>query len=112
MKKYIYIPFAIWAVAATTLGIVFKNYYLMTSWIWLPAAVLLTLAVSFEVFIDVGSLLRKKKERNIKDGCDICLFKESAKFSEDNKCLGSVMDENHKFGEMCKYYKRHITTTE
>ena len=112
MKKYIYIPFAIWVVAATALGIVFKNYYLMTSWIWLPALVLLTLAVAFEAFIDIGSLLRKKKERNIKDGCDICLFKESAKFSEDNKCLGCVMDENHKFGEMCKYYKRHITTTE
>lgn len=110
MKKYIYILFALWVVVATTLGIVFKNCYLMTSWIWLPAIVLLTLAVTLEVFIDIGSLLRKKKERNIKDGCDICLFKESAKFSEDNKCLGCAMDENHKFGEMCRYYKRHITT--
>ena len=112
MKKYIYIPFALWVVVATALGIVFKNYYLMTSWIWLPALVLLTLAVAFEVFIDIGSLLRKKKERNIKDGCDICLFKESAKFSAENKCLGCTMDDNHKFGEMRKYYKRHITTTE
>ena len=109
MKKYIYISFALWVVAATALGIVFKNYYLMTSWIWLPTIVLLTLAVTFEVFVDIGSLLRKKQERNIKDGCDICLFNESAKYSEDNKCLGCVMDENHKFGEMCKYYKRHIT---
>ena len=109
MKKYIYIPFALWAVAATALGIVFKNYCLLTSWLWLPAVVLLTLAVTFEVFVDIGSLLRKKQERNIKDGCDICLFNESAKYSEDNKCLGCVMDENHKFGEMCKYYKRHIT---
>ena len=109
MKKYIYISFALWVVAATALGIVFKNYYLMTSWLWLPAFVLLTLAVTFEVFVDIGSLLRKKQERNIKDGCDICLFNESAKYSEDNKCLGCVMDENHKFGEMCRYYKRHIT---
>ena len=109
MKKYIYIPFALWVVAATALGIVFKNCYLMTSWLWLPAVVLLTLAVTFEVFVDIGSLLRKKQERNIKDGCDICLFNESAKYSEDNKCLGCVMDENHKFGEMCRYYKRHIT---
>ena len=109
MKKYIYIPFALWVVAAIALGIVFKNYYLLTSWLWLPAAVLLTLAVTFEVFVDIGSLLRKKQERNIKDGCDICLFNESAKYSEDNKCLGCAMDENHKFGEMCKYYKRHIT---
>ena len=109
MKKYIYILFALWVVIATALGIVFKNCYLMTSWIWLPAIVLLTLAVTFEVFVDIGSLLRKKQERNIKDGCDICLFNESAKYSEDNKCLGCVMDENHKFGEMCKYYKRHIT---
>ena len=109
MKKYIYIPFALWVVAATALGIVFKNYYLMTSWLWLPAVVLLTLAVTFEVFVDIGSLLRKKQERNIKDGCDICLFNESAKYSEDNKCLGCVMDENHQFGEMCRYYKRHIT---
>ena len=109
MKKYIYIPFAVWVVAATALGIVFKNYYLMTSWLWLPAVVLLTLAVAFEVFVDIGSLLRKKQERSIKDGCDICLFNESAKYSEDNKCLGCVMDENHKFGEMCRYYKRHIT---
>lgn len=109
MKKYIYILFALWVVVATALGIVFKNYYLLTSWLWLPANVLLTLAVAFEVFIDIGSLLRKKQERNIKDGCDICLFNESAKYSEDNKCLGCVMDENHKFGEMCRYYKRHIT---
>ena len=109
MKKYIYILFALWVVAATALGIVLKNYYLLTSWLWLPAVVLLTLAVTFEVFVDIGSLLRKKQERNIKDGCDICLFNESAKYSEDNKCLGCVMDENHKFGEMCKYYKRHIT---
>ena len=109
MKKYIYILFALWVVIATALGIVFKNCYLMTSWLWLPAVVLLTLAVTFEVFVDIGSLLRKKQERNIKDGCDICLFNESAKYSEDNKCLGCVMDENHKFGEMCKYYKRHIT---
>ena len=109
MKKYIYISFALWVVAATALGIVFKNCYLMTSWLWLPAVVLLTLAVTFEVFVDIGSLLRKKQERNIKDGCDICLFNESAKYSEDNKCLGCVMDENHKFGEMCRYYKRHIT---
>ena len=109
MKKYIYIPFDLWVVIATALGIVFKNCYLMTSWLWLPAVVLLTLAVTFEVFVDIGSLLRKKQERNIKDGCDICLFNESAKYSEDNKCLGCVMDENHKFGEMCKYYKRHIT---
>lgn len=109
MKKYIYILFALWVVIATALGIVFKNCYLMTSWLWLPAVVLLTLAVAFEVFVDIGSLLRKKQERNIKDGCDICLFNESAKYSEDNKCLGCVMDENHKFGEMCRYYKRHIT---
>ena len=109
MKKYIYILFALWVVVATALGIVFKNCYLMTSWLWLPAVVLLTLAVTFEVFVDIGSLLRKKQERNIKDGCDICLFNESAKYSEDNKCLGCVMDENHKFGEMCRYYKRHIT---
>ena len=112
MKKYIYILFALWWVIATALAIVFINCYLMTSWIWLPAIVLLTLAVTFEVFVDIGSLLRKKQERNIKDGCDICLFNESAKYSEDNKCLGCVMDENHKFGEICKYYKRHITTTE
>ena len=109
MKKYIYILFALWVVVATALGIVFKNCYLMTSWLWLPAVVLLTLAVTFEVFVDIGSLLRKKQERNIKDGCDICLFNESAKYYEDNKCLGCVMDENHKFGEMCRYYKRHIT---
>lgn len=109
MKKYIYILFALWVVVATALGIVFKNYYLLTSWLWFPAVVLLTLAVAFEVFVDIGSLLRKKQERSIKDGCDICLFNESAKYSEDNKCLGCVMDENHKFGEMCKYYKRHIT---
>ena len=110
MKKYIYILFVLWVVVATALGIVFTNCYLMTSWLWLPAVVLLTLAVTFEVFVDIGSLLRKKQERNIKDGCDICLFNESAKYSEDNKCLGCVMDENHKFGEMCRYYKRHITT--
>ena len=67
MKKYIYIPFALCVVAATALGIVFKNYYRMTSWIWLPAIVLLTLAVTLEVFIDIGSLLRKKREKNIKD---------------------------------------------
>ena len=109
MKKYIYIAFALWVVIASALGIVFKNCYLMTSWLWLPAIVLLTLAVTFEVFVDIGSLLRKKQERSIKDGCDICLFNESAKYSEDNKCLGCVMDENHKFGEMCRYYKRHIT---
>ena len=110
MKKYIYILFALWLVVATALGILTKNYYLLTSWLWLPAIVLLTLAVTFEVFIDVGSLLRKKQERNIKDGCEICLFKESAKYSEDNKCLGCVMDENHHFGEICKYYRRHITS--
>lgn len=109
MKKYIYILFALWVVVATALGIVFKNYYLLTSWLWLPAIVLLTLAVTLEVFVDIGSLLRKKQERSIKDGCDICLFAESAKYSEDNKCLGCVMDENHKYGEMCGYYKRHIT---
>ena len=109
MKKYIYILFALWVVVTTALGIVFKNYYLLTSWLWLPAIVLLTLAVTFEMFVDIGSLLRKKQERSIKDGCDTCLFQESAKYSEDNKCLGCVMDENHKFGEMCKYYKRHIT---
>ena len=112
MKNYNYNSFALWVVAATALGIVFKNCYLMTSWKLLPAIGFLTLAATFEVFIDIGSLLRKKKERNIKDGCDICLFKESAKYSEDNKCLGCTMDENHKFGEMCKYYKRHISTTE
>ena len=109
MKKYIYISFALWVVAATALGNVSTHYSPMTSRPCPPAIVLLTLAVTFEVFVDIGSLLRKKQERNIKDGCDICLFNESAKYSEDNKCLGCVMDENHKFGEMCKYYKRHIT---
>lgn len=108
MKKYIYILFALWVVVATSIGIVSKNYCLLTSWLWVPAAVLLTLAVTLELIVDIGSLLRKKQEKGIKDGCDICLFSESAQFSEDNKCLGCVMDETHKFGEMCKYYKRHV----
>ena len=109
MRKYIYASYFLWVLGAVILGIVSKNYYALLSPILLPLGVAITLAVFLVSFMDYANRQKKKAEAKIKDSCDVCLFNETAKYSPEAKCLGCVMDENHKYGEMCKYYSRHIS---
>ena len=108
MRKYIYASYILWVIVAVILGIVSKNYYALLSPILLPLGVTITLAVLIVTFMDYANRQKKKAEAKIKDSCDVCLFNETARYSPEAKCLGCVMDENHKYGEMCKYYSRHI----
>ena len=87
MRKYIYASYILWVLGAVILGIVSKNYYALLSPILLPLGVTITLAVLAVAFMDYANRQKKKAEA---------------------KCRGWVMDENHKYGEMCKYYSRHI----
>lgn len=108
MRKTIYIIYALWVAIAITLGIIFKNPYILLSPIILPALVVITIAVLFMAFVDLATLKKKREDAKIEDSCEICLFNETSKYSEEKKCMGCVLDENHKFGEMCPYYSRHI----
>lgn len=109
MKKVSYIIFALWVVVAIALKIVgVVSWWVATSWIWLPLAIAFTIVLAISVSVEIGNKLKKKEERKIPDSCDTCLFGQAMQYSESGKCLGETMDEEHKFGELCGCYKRHI----
>ena len=108
MRKYIYASYILWVLGAVTLGVVSKNYYALLSPILLPLGVAITLAVLVVAFMDYANRQKKKAQAKLKASCDVSLFNEAAKHPSQAKCLGGVMDENHKYGEICKYYSRHI----
>lgn len=108
MKIITYIAYLIWVLCAVTFGIMTKNYLLVLSPILLPLAIGISIFVVSYGLTDILALWKRKEESKVQDSCDICLFNETAKHTTEQKCLGCVMDESHKWGELCPYYTRHL----
>lgn len=109
MKKICYALYGLWIVSAIVLKILgLVSWWVATSWLWMPLAMVLTFLVGVNLAVGIGNRLKRKEEDAIPDSCDVCLFGQTKEYADNNKCLGCTMDENHEFGTLCPAYKRHI----
>lgn len=109
MKVIGYILYASWMVSTIVLGVLgLVSWWVATSWLWFPLALVLVLFVGVMLVTDIGTRIKRKADSKIPDSCEACLFGQTAQYSENGKCLGCTMDENHKFGELCNCYKRNV----
>ena len=109
MKKLVYILFAIWVAAALALKLfVGASWWLATSWLWIPLGVALTIALAVFGSVDIGGFLKRREDAKIPSTCENCLFNYTKKYDSNGKCLGDAMKAEHKEGEVCQYYRRHI----
>jgi len=108
MKKICYALYGLWIVSAIVLKILGLSWWVATSWLWMPLAMVLTFLVGVNLAVGIGNRLKRKEEDAIPDSCQTCLFGHTKEYAENGKCLGCTMDENHEFGTLCAAYKRHI----
>lgn len=106
MKTTFYCIWVAWAVLAILSEILLHTgWWVATSWIWLPLAVVLTAVVSLNASVDLGRWLKAKQEKEIPKTCDNCLFGLTAQYDTDKRCLGETLDESIKRPKVCKYHK-------
>ena len=109
MKKLTYILFAVWVVVALALKIFAgASWWLATSWLWIPLGVALSIALVVFGSVDIGGFIKKREDGKIPDTCENCLFNHTKQYDENGVCLGDAMKAEHKEGEVCQYYRRHI----
>lgn len=107
MKNIAYIAYGLWAVLSILSKILLgASWWVATSFLWFPAACILVLTVGLNISVDIGKWLKIREAKKTPNTCDNCLFGSTAKFSEDNKCLGEKLDETIKRPNICKYYRR------
>lgn len=108
MKVASYIIMALWAVLAILAKILLgASWWVATSWIWLPLAIVLVLIVGLNFSVDVGKFLKIRQIKNTPNTCENCLFGLTARYDENGKCLGETLDESIKRPHLCKFYQRH-----
>ena len=108
MKTASYIIMALWAVLAILAKILLgASWWVATSWVWLPLAIVLVLIVGLNFSVDVGKYLKIRQVKNNPPSCENCLFGMTAQYDEHGKCLGETLDESIKRPSVCKFHKRH-----
>jgi len=108
MKVASYIIMALWAVLAILAKILLgASWWVATSWVWLPLAIVLVLIVGLNFSVDIGKYLKIRAIKQNPDTCDNCLFGMTAQYDKEGKCLGETLDESIKRPHLCKFYQRH-----
>lgn len=108
MKNTFFISYALWVVGAITLKIVgWVSWWVATSWLWLPLAIIITLGTFIFGAAKIGDRLKARQEAKIPNTCANCLFSETRKFDADGKCLGEKLSEGHTYGTICGHYRRY-----
>lgn len=107
MKIIVYVLYTLWAILAIVAKIFLgASWWVATSWIWLPVAVLIILSLALTASVDLGTAFKKRAEEKTPKTCENCLFGQTAKYGDDNKCLGESLEETIKRPTLCKFYKR------
>lgn len=110
MKIWSYVLYGLWVITAIVLKIIgLVSWWVATSWIWFPFAMILCFFAGINISVIIGKRIKEKENAKIPDSCEVCLFGQSMKYAENGKCLGVTLDENHEFGKLCPQYKRHIS---
>lgn len=109
MKKICYALYGLWIVSAIVLKIIgLVSWWVATSWLWFPLAMVLTFLVEVNLAVGIGNRLKRKEEAKIPDSCEVCLFGKTKEYAENGHCLGETLDPEHPYGTLCKCYKRHL----
>lgn len=109
MKKICYALYGLWIVSAIVLKILgLVSWWVATSWLWMPLAMVLTFLVGVNLAVGIGNRLKRKEEEKIPDSCEVCLFGKTKEYAENGHCLGETLDPEHPYGTLCKCYKRHL----
>lgn len=109
MKKICYALYGLWIVSAIVLKILgLVSWWVATSWLLFPVAMVLTFLVGVNLAVGIGNRLKRKEEDAIPDSCQTCLFGHTKEYAENGKCLGETLDPEHPYGTLCKFYKRHL----
>lgn len=109
MKKICYALYGLWIVSAIVLKILgLVSWWVATSWLWFPLAMVLTFLVGVNLAVGIGNRLKRKEEEKIPDSCEVCLFGKTKEYAENGHCLGETLDPEHPYGTLCKCYKRHL----
>lgn len=109
MKKICYALYGLWIVSAIVLKILgLVSWWVATSWLWFPLAMVLTFLVGVNLAVGIGNRLKRKEEEKIPDSCEVCLFGKTKEYAENGHCLGETLDPDHPYGTLCKCYKRHL----
>lgn len=112
MKKVIICLYVLWAVLAISSLFLWGNWWVATSFLWIP----LSVVVSVAFYSVVGSMVISKREAraeaNEEPSCKNCLFGVSAdlinatrKEGEQEQCLGEKV-YGAKKGILCSHYMR------
>jgi hypothetical protein len=108
MKTASYVIMGLWAVLAILAKILLgASWWVATSWIWLPLAIVAVLMFGLNLSVDIGKYLKIRAIKQNPDTCDNCLFGMTAQYDKEGKCLGETLDESIKRPHLCKFYQRH-----
>lgn len=109
MKQICYILYVLWMLSAVVLKILgLVSWWVATSWLWMPLAMVLTFLVGVNLAVGIGNRLKRKEEAKIPDSCEVCLFGKTKEYAEGGKCLGETLNEECHYGTLCSCYKRHL----
>lgn len=107
LKIILYAMWGLWAVLAVLAKILLgASWWVATSWLWLPLAVIFVAMLFLNVSVDIGKALKIREENKLPKECDNCLFGIAAQYDKDGKCLGETLDETIKRPKVCRLYKR------
>jgi hypothetical protein len=107
MKTASYVIMGLWAVLAILAKILLgASWWVATSWIWLPLAIVAVLMFGLNLSVDIGKYLKIRAIKQNPDTCDNCLFGMTAQYDKEGKCLGETLDESIKRPSVCKFHKR------
>lgn len=110
MKRLLIITYALWVIGAIVLKIYdLVGWWVATSWLWLPLAIVLTFVLGVFLVVALGDWLKRREEAKIPASCENCLFGITSEYADEGRCLGEVLGEgNVKQGTLCQHYKKHI----
>ena len=106
MKISAYIAYGVWVILCIVAKILGASWWVATSCVWLPVAVILTVTLGLTASVDIGKWLKIRQIKKTPNSCENCLFGKTAKFDAEDKCLGEKLEETIHRPTVCKYYRR------
>lgn len=116
MKNLFYFTWLAWLLVSVVLKIMgLCSWVIALAPIWMPIAVGISIGVTLMAVTDLNAWMKKRKDVNMPDSCENCLFRKTCDLINGTKKEGEEKEVcmGERFGAAivdgkCEYYSRYL----